>query len=175
MSTVDSAAVPVIIRTGQVETLASEMVTAHLLADASATGHALSSLRVKLHRGADGAAPHRHRRSSELFYVLGGTVQLLAGPDVLTATRGELIVVPPGVPHAFAAPPGAGTELLIVITPGVERFEYFRHLARIARGEQPPASLLTVQERYDTHFCDSPPWQAARAATSIPARPEPRR
>jgi hypothetical protein len=42
------------------------------------------------------------------------------------------------MPHAFAAPPGSGADLLIVIIPGVERFEYFRHLARIAAGELPP-------------------------------------
>jgi hypothetical protein len=32
----------------------------------------------------------------------------------------------------------ADADILIVITPGVERFEYFRHLERIAYGKQPP-------------------------------------
>jgi quercetin dioxygenase-like cupin family protein len=153
----------VVVRADDVETLANRSVGLHLLADSSATGHTLSSLRVELHGGADGAVPHRHDRSSELFYVLDGTAQLLAGEDVITAVRGELIVVPPGLPHAFAAPAGADAELLIIITPGVERFEYFRQLGRIASGLQPRESLLEVQERYDTYFLDSPSWRTARA------------
>jgi uncharacterized RmlC-like cupin family protein len=101
--------------------------------------------------------------SSELFYVLSGSVDVLTGDRVVTGTGGDLIVVPPGLPHAFAATAGHPAELLIVITPGVERFEYFRHLGRIARGEVPAESLLEVQDRYDTHFLVSPPWRAARS------------
>ena len=51
-----------------------------------------------------------------------------------------------------------------MITPGVERFEYFRHLARIVTGEATPESLLEVQDRYDTWFGASPAWQQARGA-----------
>jgi hypothetical protein len=70
--------------------------------------------------------------------------------------------VPPGLAHAFAARAGADTDLLIVITPGVERFEYFRHLARIVTGEVSPESLLEVQERYGTCFGASETRQRAR-------------
>ncbi len=63
------------------------------------------------------------------------------------------------MPHAFAAAPGCDADLLIVITPGVERFEYFRHLQRIALGELSPESLLEVQERYDNHFLNSAVWE----------------
>lgn len=59
--------------------------------------------------------------------------------------------------HAFAAVPGADADLLIVITPGVERFEYFRHLQRIALGEATVESLLEVQDLYD-HFMKSEVW-----------------
>jgi hypothetical protein len=73
-------------------------------------------------------------------------------------------VVPAGLIHAFAAAGGSDADLLIVITPGVERFEYFRHLARIAAGQQPRESLLEVQDRYDTYFDDSPAWRQARTS-----------
>lgn len=76
--------------------------------------------------------------------------------------RGDLVVVPPGLAHAFAAAPGHDADLLIVITPGVERFEYFRHLARIAYGNVPPESLREVQELYDTYFLTSPAWTDIR-------------
>jgi hypothetical protein len=66
--------------------------------------------------------------------------------------------------HAFAAAPGSDADLLIILTPGVERFEYFRLLQRIAAGEAPLESILETQDLYDNHFDDSPVWQQALAA-----------
>ena len=97
-----------------------------------------------------------------MFYVISGSAQLLAGDRLFTAAEGDMAVVPSGLIHAFAAAEGADADLLIVITPGVERFEYFRHLARIATGQQPRESLIEVQDRYDTYFDDSPAWHQAR-------------
>jgi quercetin dioxygenase-like cupin family protein len=147
----------VIVRSADAEVIGRTPTTIRLLADA--TGGALSTQRVTL---TDGAKPHRYANSAELFYLLDGTAQLLSGDQVVTAERGDLVVVPPGLAHAFAAAPGHDADILIVITPGVERFEYFRHLERIAYGEQPPESLLEVQELYDTHFRTSTTWDKAR-------------
>jgi mannose-6-phosphate isomerase-like protein (cupin superfamily) len=134
-----------------------------LLADSSSTDGKLSTQRVTLSGGADGATPHHHAGSAELFYVLGGSAQLLVGDRVVVANDGDLVVIPPGLPHAFAAAAGSDPDLLVVITPGVERFEYFRHLARIALGEDTRASLLAAEERYDTFFDQSTAWDQARA------------
>jgi len=89
-------------------------------------------------------------------------VEVLSGTEIVRAETGDVIVVPPGMPHAFSTQRGANAELLIVIAPGVERFEYFRQLTRIARGEEAPESLRDVQELYDTYFLNSPEWEAAR-------------
>lgn len=152
----------VIVRAAGAEVIGAAPVTIRLLADSSATGGALSTHRVTLAAGANGANPHRHDKSAELFYMVDGTAQLLSGDQVVTAERGDLVVVPPGAHHAFAAAPGEDADILIVITPGVERFEYFRHLERIAFGKVPPESLLDVQELYDTYFLTSPAWEQAR-------------
>ncbi|MEW2619861.1 cupin domain-containing protein [Streptomyces sp. NPDC048106] len=151
-----------LVREAGAEVLGGDPAAFRLLADSSATGGALSAVRVTLAEGADGARPHLHRRSAEMFYLLDGAADVLSGDDVVTAERGDLIVVPPDRPHAFAAVPGATADLLVVITPGVERFEYFRHLQRIRLGEATPESLLEVQERYDNHFLDSVTWDARR-------------
>lgn len=156
----------VIVRSADAEVVGRAPTTIRLLADASSTGGALSTQRVTLSSGADGARPHRHAGSAELFYLLDGTAQLLSGDRVITAERGDLVIVPPGLAHAFAAAPGHDADILIVITPGVERFEYFRHLERIAYGKQPPESLLEVQELYDTYFQSSAPWNQARALSA---------
>ena len=152
----------VVVRGVDAEVLGGAPAKITLLADSSATGGALSTVRVTLGKGADGARPHRHDRSAEMFYVLDGAVQVLSGTDVVRAEAGDVIVVPPGLPHAFSAGRGDHADLLIVITPGVERFEYFRQLVRIARGEEPPENVRDVQELYDTWFLNSPEWEAAR-------------
>ena len=97
--------------------------------------------------GASGAALHHHNRSSELFYVVSGAAEMLAGGRVLSAHQGDLVVVPPGTVHAFAAAPASDADLLI------------RHLERIAKGQARPESILEVQELYDNYFDQTPPWQ----------------
>jgi mannose-6-phosphate isomerase-like protein (cupin superfamily) len=153
----------VIVRATEAEEIAAGGSKVQLLADSSATGGALSTVRVSLGDGADGARPHRHDGSAEMFYVLDGVVQVLSGTEVVTANRGDLIVVPPTLPHAFAAARGRAADLIIVIAPGVERFEYFRKLGRIAKGEEKPESLREVQTLFDTYFLESSAWNAARA------------
>jgi mannose-6-phosphate isomerase-like protein (cupin superfamily) len=152
----------VVVRSAEAEVVGQVPSTIRLLADSSSTGGALSTQRVTLTGGTDGARPHHHASSAEMFYMLDGTAELLSGDKIVTVQRGDLGVVPPGRPHAFAAAPGQDADILIVLTPGVERFEYFRHLGRIASGEVPRESLLEVQERYDTYFLTSPAWDERR-------------
>ncbi|MEV0202994.1 cupin domain-containing protein [Nonomuraea sp. NPDC050691] len=134
-----------------------------LLVDAGATGGALGANRLTLAPGADGARPHHHALSSELFYVLAGTMEFLLGERIVTAGRGSLIVVPPATVHAFGAAPGSTAEALVVMAPGVERFEYFRRLGRIAQGQDSFDGLLPEQDRFDVHFADDTAWLRARA------------
>ncbi|HWG62355.1 MAG TPA: cupin domain-containing protein [Streptosporangiaceae bacterium] len=164
MTKIDPENRAVIVYSAGAETLGNpdQPPAVRLLADSSATGGALSAQRVFLGRGTEGANPHRHTRSSELFYVLDGSAQILAGTEVVTMRQGDLAVVPPHMPHAFAATADSGADLLITITPGVERFGYFRLLARLLQGQATPDELLAAQDRYDNYFLDSPEWRAAR-------------
>lgn len=152
----------VVVQKDLAEVVGGGPATIRLLADSSATGGAFSVVAVGLARGADGARPHFHAGSAELFYVLEGAVQILAGEGVVAARKGDLVVVPPRMAHAFAAAPAEEAELLIVLSPAVERFEYFRQLARIAAGKAPLESLPELQDRFDNHFLDSEAWRAAR-------------
>jgi mannose-6-phosphate isomerase-like protein (cupin superfamily) len=153
---------PVRVRAGEAERLDS--IGHVLLADSSTTQGALSSHRVALARGADGAMPHRHDKASELFFILSGQLDVLAGDEVVAAAAGDLLVVPPGLAHAFGAHRGSDAEALIVITPGIERFDYFRHVVRLRAGTEPREVLLALQDRFDTHFVDSAAWRCARAS-----------
>ncbi|MEU8899846.1 cupin domain-containing protein [Nocardia sp. NPDC048505] len=132
--------------------------------DSNETGGAVSTLEVTLTPGADGAAPHFHTKSDELFYVADGELQVLAGDEIVTVGAGGSLVVPKFMPHAFGATPDSSVRLLIALMPGVERFEYFRLLDRIGKGEAGFEDLAAAQEEFDNHFVDAPAWWAERNA-----------
>ena len=128
-----------------------------LLADSSDTGGRLS-VHVSTLRNGGGASPHHHEHTAEVFYILAGTIELLIGEDIVVADEGDLVVVPPGVPHAFAAAPGADAEVLVAVTPGIERFDLFRQFERVLDGREPAETLFIDQSAYDTYPDDSPAW-----------------
>jgi mannose-6-phosphate isomerase-like protein (cupin superfamily) len=161
----DTARAAALVRAADAEVLSGEPGAIRLLLDSSHTHGALSTQLVTLRQGADGAAPHHHKRSTELFFVLAGQAQLLAREKIVTLVESDTIAIPPHLTHAFAAAPGHDADLLIVIAPGVERFDYFRQLARIMTGDLPADSLLSEQQRYDTYFEQSALW-AARSASA---------
>ncbi|SFW44767.1 cupin domain-containing protein [Amycolatopsis australiensis] len=153
-----------LVRHDEAEQLGSTPDTMTLLADVSQTGGHLSTNRASLGRGRDGATPHFHTSSAEMFFMLDGELEVLNGDEVVTVSTGDMLFVPPHTTHAFGATSRSGADVLIVFTPGVERFEYFRMIDRIRRGEASPAEILAAQERFDNHFVDSAAWRAARAA-----------
>lgn len=154
----------VLCRPEDAETLRIGEVTLRLLTDADASGGAVSTLEVTMGTGADGAAPHFHTLSDELFYVADGELQVLAGDEIRTVGAGGSIVVPKRMPHAFGAAPGTGARILIALMPGVQRFEYFRLLDRLVAGTATPDEFTAAQEEFDNHFVDAPLWWAERNA-----------
>ncbi|AHK31976.1 MULTISPECIES: cupin domain-containing protein [Rhodococcus] len=87
------------------EVVGNDSASMRLLFDSSDTGGSLNSLEVRLRAGADGAAPHFHKRSSELFYVIDGELQVMAGDRIMTVEAGRSVVVPELMPHAFIDAP----------------------------------------------------------------------
>ncbi|MFB8002790.1 cupin domain-containing protein [Nocardia sp. NPDC056000] len=148
----------------EAETLGTDSVTMRLMLDANETGGSVSTLEVTMKQGADGAAPHFHTLSDELFYVADGELQVLAGDRIVTVAAGGSIVVPKLMPHAFGATPDSSARIMIALMPGVQRFEYFRTLDRIAKGESGFEELAKAQEEFDNHFVDAPQWWAERNA-----------
>lgn len=155
---------PVLIRASDNEVISHATGSARLLTDAASTAGALSCHRVTLAKGSDGATPHFHAESSEMFYVIDGSLQMLNDDKVIYAHRGDLVVVPPRMPHAFAAAPDSELEMLITITPGIDRFDYFRILGRVVNGEAPYSELLENEAKFDSHSVDSQVWRDARTA-----------
>ncbi|MBF6331207.1 cupin domain-containing protein [Nocardia transvalensis] len=162
---VTKPSMPAVIRQpAEAEVRRTAEVTMRLLIDAEETGRSVSTLEVTMATGADGASPHYHTRSEELFYVADGELQVMAGEEIVTVGTGGSIVVPRFMPHAFGAAPGSPARILIALTPGVQRFEYFRTLERFAHGQATPAEMAAVGDEYDNHFVDAPRWWAERNA-----------
>ncbi|KOX25010.1 MULTISPECIES: cupin domain-containing protein [unclassified Streptomyces] len=154
---------PLLTRAADAETTADPSSVMTLLADSGATGGRLTSYRSSFAKGAVGAPAHFHTRASEMFFVLGGSLQVLVGEELTVLERGDFLLVPPHTPHAFAAAPGAEADVLFVFTPGADRFDYLRLLGRVARGEADVEEIAASSERYDNHYVDSPVWRAALA------------
>ncbi|MEU4273197.1 cupin domain-containing protein [Streptomyces sp. NPDC026092] len=158
--TFTSAATPVLVRADEAETLqdgATSLIT--LLADANATGGAVTANRATLHKGSPGAPAHFHTRATEMFYVLSGSMRILLDDQVLTLGQGDFLTVPPTVPHAFAPAPDSEAEMLVVFTPGMDRFDYYRLLERVYRGEASVQDIRDSSEQFDNHYFESPVWQ----------------
>ena len=131
------AAPAVIVRHEHAELLELPAAAFRLLADSGATQGTLSANRLSLGTGADGAKPHYHARSWELFYRDRRHHGVPPRQPCVGRRAGDLVLVPPRMPHAFGAAPGSTADVLVLIAPGVERFGYFRHLQRIALGQEP--------------------------------------
>jgi mannose-6-phosphate isomerase-like protein (cupin superfamily) len=160
----------VVVRSDEAEVIEGGGLKMTLLADCDATCGRLSTNRTLLKPGRDGPPPHYHATSAESFYMIGGELEVLVGDHVLALREGDLLVVPPYMTHAWAAPAESHADVLIVFTPGLDRFEYFRIGQRVLRGEASPQEILDTQEHFDNHFVDSEVWRTARGRTAtVPA------
>lgn len=129
-----------------------------LLADPEHTAATLTCNRSLLRRGSAGAPPHLHERSAEMFYVLDGRLEVLVDDAITVLGAGDLLVVPPAVPHAFAPAGDTDVDVLVVFTPGTARFDYYRLLDRMHRGLATPQEVTDSQVRFDNRYVDSVTW-----------------
>jgi mannose-6-phosphate isomerase-like protein (cupin superfamily) len=160
--TAPTTATAALARADTAETLRLGPDFMRLLLDADSTGGAMSAHRTHLTNGALGANPHRHTISSEAFYMVDGSLDVLVGEDLVRITSGDLAVVPPGIVHAFAASPGCDAEVFVFITPGVQRFHFFREVSRVVSGDGDRGALLEMQAEIDTFAVDNPTWRTPK-------------
>ena len=82
----------VVVRETDAEVLGWAQLMTSLLADSNATGGALSVMRTTIGEGIEGARPHTHSKSAELFYILDGELQILTGDQVFLIIQKWLIL-----------------------------------------------------------------------------------
>jgi quercetin dioxygenase-like cupin family protein len=94
---------------------------------------------------------HVHRVQEETFYVLEGECEWRVGDQVVRATPGTYLFIPPGVPHNISNVSDKPARVLMTVSPpGHER--YFEELAKLAARASPPDAnaLAELRARYDT-------------------------
>ena len=64
-----------------------------------------------------GPAPHLHRRDFEAFILLSGKLTLLAEDRLVEASEGEVVILPPKIPHAFRNTGEQEVEMLMLTAP----------------------------------------------------------
>jgi mannose-6-phosphate isomerase-like protein (cupin superfamily) len=112
---------------------------------------------------------HVHTRGEEFFYVVSGTLDLLAfepvertpedwhdwvasdGRRFLRGGPGSFLFVPAGTPHAFANPGDEAATVLFQSAPAGHEL-YFEELAQVLRqnpGRPDPAVIADIRSRHD--------------------------
>jgi mannose-6-phosphate isomerase-like protein (cupin superfamily) len=97
-----------------------------------------------------GANAHYHRRFSESFFVLTGTVKLYDGTGWFDARPHDFAYVPEGGLHGFRNESGEPASLLILFAPGAPREAYFEGLVEMAEARWKP-SQEELQAFFEEH------------------------
>jgi quercetin dioxygenase-like cupin family protein len=111
---------------------------------------------VEMDPGAVGARPHIHHQLTEIFYVVEGEVQLLAGEERVSGGPGAMLLVPPTAVHGFANLGSDPAKLLIMFCPADTRENYFAGLAELTKDGRKPTrdELVSLMRRFDQEPVD---------------------
>lgn len=93
---------------------------------------------------------HVHRVQEETFFVVEGECQWQIGEQMVRATPGTYVFIPPGVPHNIGNASGKPARMIMTVSPpGHEH--YFEELAKMVTSGRPdPKAIAELRDRYDT-------------------------
>lgn len=84
---------------------------------------------------------HIHHKQTETFHILEGAYRFRVRDDVVEAGPGDMLVVPPGAPHAFKNIGDTPGRFVFSMSPGLKTEEFFETLANL-----PPPGTLSFEE-----------------------------
>lgn len=92
-------------------------------------------------------ARHHHKKMIEIFYILQGSVEFRFDDEIVIATPGTTLNVPPGVHHEVQSLDGA--KLLTIFSPG--GFDaYLEELVALTESQYADVGFMrSLSERYD--------------------------
>ena len=92
--------------------------------------------------------PHMHPHQDEYIFVLDGRMDLLLGGKKSSATTGDLVRMPRGIPHAFFNNSGEAVTALFWATPAGKLVELYQRIHNLSS----PAEVVQVARDYDVVF-----------------------
>ncbi len=101
-----------------------------------------------------GVPPHVHAADDEMFYIVEGELTLTGAPEgEVKARPGSFVQLPRGVPHGFRNDTELPARMLVVVSPGVQALEMFRHFDRAGRaGRLTPQEIGQIAAQYGVSF-----------------------
>jgi quercetin dioxygenase-like cupin family protein len=123
--------------------------TIEVLAGPAETGGSVSIYRWRMSASSGGPAPHFHSTFSETFIIEEGEVDYFDGRSWRTLLPGHAAHAAAGDVHALRKKDAGPATILMVLSPGVPREDYFAQLASV--NEQ---DLRRLHEVHDNHFVD---------------------
>jgi mannose-6-phosphate isomerase-like protein (cupin superfamily) len=95
--------------------------------------------------------PHIHHAHEEVFYVLEGELEFLAGTEIVRAAAGTFVMVPIGALHTFSNPTDKPARFLNTFTPP-RYISYFEEMSQLIQAGVTPGSpqFTDLMARYDT-------------------------
>lgn len=135
------------------------------------TGGAWSLIETTLYRYYTRTPAHWHAHTTEMLYILEGTLVVTLGPQTVTATPGSVVFVPPGVVHTCFNPTAASARLLLFRSPssGTQDRQVLSELAGWAWQRLLPGD--PARERLERDYDQQTVDQAAYGASRRPDRP----
>ena len=152
-----------VVRAAKAEVLDSPLGRIQLLAEPATTERCPHVHRTRLRKGVTATGPHHHLIATELFFILDGKMQVLLDEEIVTAERGDLIVVPPRVVHAYGAALDSDLEVLVLFTPGLPLFGFLRKFITMVNDGRSPQEMGPPPPETDMHPDQSEAWKRARA------------
>ncbi|MEE2896526.1 MAG: cupin domain-containing protein [Planctomycetota bacterium] len=109
-----------------------------------------------MRKGDPGPVPHFHRETTEMFFLLEGSLEFTLDGEHRTVEQGGFVRVPPNTVHHFSQRGEEPARFLIMFSPGKARERYFEGLAAIAAEDGPPdrAKLVALMHEYDQFLED---------------------
>jgi mannose-6-phosphate isomerase-like protein (cupin superfamily) len=146
---------PIISLPGEGEKIAVNGIEIFLKAKATQTNGYWSMIEYVLPPSLPAPAPHYHKKTQEMFYVLEGTLQFTLDGQTIDAPSGTLVVVPQEAVHTFRNVTSEPARFQVWFSPGGME-QYFVDVQELIRNEPswPPAdmsklfSLMTQHDMY---------------------------
>lgn len=123
--------------------------TIEVLARHTETGGTMSLYRWRLAPSSRGPAPHFHTTFSETFIVESGSVDYFDGHTWHPLAAGDTAYAAIGQVHAVRKEHDEPAVVLMALTPGMPREDYFAQVATVDEQD-----LARLHETHDNHFVD---------------------